>query len=72
MAIDPRKYGPTRGELMFRLFISLGLVALLGLAFALQGLPRALAMVELLLFIGAFAGGTAVWTLRRLLLRLHP
>lgn len=72
MAIDPRKYGPTRGELLFRFCVSLGLVALLGLAFALQGLPRGLAMVELLLFIGAFAGGTALWALRRLILRLHP
>jgi hypothetical protein len=70
--MDPRKYGPTRGELLFRFCVSLGLIALLGAAFVVQGLPRGLAMVELLLFIGAFAGGTALWALRRLILRLHP
>ncbi len=70
--MDPRKYGPTRGELLFRFCVSLGLIALLGGAFVVQGLPRGLAMVELLLFIGAFAGGTALWALRRLILRLHP
>jgi len=70
--MDPRKYGPPRGELLFRFCVSLGLIALLGGAFVVQGLPRGLAMVELLLFIGAFAGGTALWALRRLILRLHP
>lgn len=72
MAIDPRRYGPSRGELIFRLVFSCaGLVALL-LAVAITGIPSGPALVELFGVAGLFLGGTAVWAARRLILRLHP
>lgn len=72
MAIDPRKYGPTRGELIFRLVVSaLGLVFLL-IAVAITGMPSGPALFELVGIAGLFLGGTAVWAARRLILRLHP
>jgi hypothetical protein len=72
MAVDPRKYGPTRGELVFRLAFSLMGLGLLGLAMVVQGIPRGPAFAEIVLFIGLFFSGSAVWSVRRLLLRLHP
>ncbi len=72
MAIDPRKYGPTRGELVFRLVFSLAALALLGLGIALVGVPSGPAFVEIMLFGGVFLAGSAVWSARRLIKRLHP
>jgi hypothetical protein len=70
--MDPRKYGPTRGELQFRLAFSLGGLALLAGGTAVMGIPSGPAFVELFLFIGVFFAGTAVWSLRRLIKGLHP
>ncbi|MGR3542390.1 MAG: hypothetical protein ACU0BS_13330 [Hasllibacter sp.] len=56
------KYGPGRGEHWFRLSASLAGLAFLGLAFALNGLPRSLAAFETVLFGGAFFGGSALWS----------
>lgn len=72
MAIDPRKYGPSRGELKFRLGIGLAGLLLMALALFARGLPTGPAFVELTLFGGLFFGGTIVWSARRLILRLHP
>lgn len=72
MGIGPRKYGPTRGELWFRLgFSAAGLVFLL-VAVAITGIPSGPAMFELFGIAGLFLGGTIVWAGRRLILRLHP
>lgn len=72
MAIDPRKFGPTRGELTFRLVASaLGLAFLL-VAVAITGIPSGPAMFELFGIVGLFFGGSIVWSARRLILRLHP
>jgi hypothetical protein len=70
--MDPRKYGPTRGELQFRLAFSLAGLALLGAGTAVMGVPSGPAFAEIFLFVGAFFGGTAVWSLRRLMKGLHP
>jgi len=72
MAIDPRKYGPTRGELIFRMVFGLCGLALMAVGFAIHGLPRGPAFAEVGLFGGLFLGGTVVWSARRLVLRLHP
>lgn len=72
MAIDPRKFGPTRGELIFRLVVScLGLAFLL-VAVAITGIPTGPAFGELFGVAGLFLGGTIIWSARRLILRLHP
>ena len=60
------KFGPSRSEIRFRLFVSLaGLVLLLG-AIAFRGLPRGPAMFEVVGIAGAFFGGTLVWSLIKL------
>jgi hypothetical protein len=72
MAIDPRKYGPTRGELWFRLGFGLAGLVLLGVAVAVRGFPAGPAMVEVGGIAGLFLGGTVVWSAWRLWRRLHP
>lgn len=61
------KYGPSRGELKFRLWVSVaGLCMLIG-AIVFRGLPTGPAMFEVVAVAGAFFGGTFLWTLRRLM-----
>ena len=72
MSVDPRRFGPTRGELWFRLGFSLAGLVLLAVAVAVRGFPAGPAMVEVGGIAGVFLGGTAVWAARRLILRLHP
>jgi hypothetical protein len=59
------KYGPTRGELWFRLAVSLAGLAFLGAAVAFRGIGG-MASAEIIGLSGAFFGGSAVWTARRL------
>jgi hypothetical protein len=66
------KYGPTRGELQFRLAFSLAGLAFLGVAIALRGLPQGPALVEVIGVAGLFFGGTAILSARRLIRRDHP
>jgi hypothetical protein len=72
MGIDPRRYGPGRGELWFRLAFSLAGLVLLAVAVVVRGFPTGPAMVEVGGIAGLFLGGTVVWAARRLILRLHP
>ena len=70
--VDPRKFGPTRGELWFRLGFSLLGLAALGVAVTLRGLPSGPAMAEIGFIAGGFFIGSTIWSARRLILRLHP
>jgi hypothetical protein len=63
------KYGPSRGELVFRLVFSLAGLAFLAVALAIHGVPTGPAFVELGLLAGGFLGGSAVWSAWRLLRR---
>jgi xanthosine utilization system XapX-like protein len=63
------KYGPTRGELKFRLAFSLAGFALTLVALFAHGIPSAPALFEVLGIAGLFFGGTAVWSARRLMRR---
>jgi hypothetical protein len=68
----PRKFGPTRAELKFRLSASLaGLTFLIG-AVLYRGLPSGPAFIEVGVIGSAFFGGTAIWAARRLIRRDHP
>jgi len=59
-------YGPTRGELWFRLAVSLaGFALMLGAVFY-RGLPQGPAIVEVVGVAGLFFGGSAVWSAVRL------
>ena len=66
------KYGPTRGELWFRLVVSVLGLAFLAAAISLRGLPDGPALVEVVGVALALFGGTAVWTIKRLIRREHP
>lgn len=56
------KYGPTRGELWFRLCAGLAGLGFLIAAITWQGIPSGPALVEVLGFGGVFFGGTVVWS----------
>ena len=60
------KFGPTRGELLFRLCFSV-----IGFVFAMvalfwRGMPSAPAVFEVGLIAGGFFGGTALWAVWKL------
>lgn len=56
------KFGPSRGELWFRLCAGLAGLALLTVAITARGMPSGPALVEVLGFGGLFFGGTVVWS----------
>ncbi|WP_227268298.1 hypothetical protein [Roseobacter weihaiensis] len=60
------KYGPSRSELKFRLWVSVAGLAMLVGALLFRGLPTGPAMFEIVGITGAFFGGTLLWTLRQL------
>ncbi|MFN4155736.1 MAG: hypothetical protein ACK4HF_13860 [Paracoccaceae bacterium] len=66
MVKDANKYGPTRGEYMIRLVISLGGLCLLAAAIVLRGWPEGPGLIEVVGFAGLFFGGSAVMALRGL------
>jgi hypothetical protein len=59
-----RKFGPSRGEILFRLWASVAGLVLLAGALLLRGLPGGPAMFEIVAIAGAFFGGTLIWSLR--------
>jgi xanthosine utilization system XapX-like protein len=61
------RFGPTRGELKFRLAVSVLGLGLMVFALTHRGLPSGPGIFEVVGMAGVFFGGTAIWTLRRLL-----
>lgn len=60
------KYGPSRGELIFRLVVSAAGFVVLVVALVMQGLDG-LAWLEVGLIGGLFLGGSAVWSAWKLM-----
>jgi len=60
------EFGPTRGELWFRLAFSLGGLAMMGFALWYRGIPDGPALIEVVGLASLFFGGTTLWTLRKL------
>jgi hypothetical protein len=60
------RFGPTRSELKLRLVISVAGLALLIGAYATNGIAG-IASLEIAIIGGAFFGGSAIWSARRLL-----
>ncbi|MCR9156391.1 MAG: hypothetical protein NXH80_04020 [Rhodobacteraceae bacterium] len=58
--------GPTRNELLFRFFFSLGGLGLLVITVMVRGISSAAALVEVVGIAGAFFGGTAIWSALKL------
>ena len=65
-------HGPDRGELRFRLVVSLAGLALMAGALAFRGVPSGPAFVEIVVIAGAFFGGSAVLSARALLRGARP
>lgn len=65
------KYGPSRGEYIFRLIASLAGLALLGVAIAVRGVEGA-AWIEIVGIGGGFLGGSAIWSAWQLFRRPKP
>ena len=56
------KYGPTRGELWFRLLAGIVGFVLLIAAITARGVPSGPALVEVVGLGGLFFGGTVLWS----------
>lgn len=63
---DPNRFGPSRGELKFRLVVSLAGFALMLAALFARGIPKGPAIVEVVGLAGLFFGGSAIWSAIRL------
>ncbi|MBU9699161.1 hypothetical protein GU927_015020 [Rhodobacteraceae bacterium HSP-20] len=61
------KYGPTRGEHLFRLIFSLAGLAFIGVLIAVRGVPKGPGLVEVVGIAGVFFAGTVVLSARALL-----
>lgn len=59
------RFGPSRGELWFRLIFSLFGLALMAFALVYRGIGG-IAWIEIVLIAFAFFGGSALWTGMRL------
>lgn len=59
------RFGPSRGELWFRLTFSLCGLALMGFALLYRGFGG-IAWAEVVLVTSAFFGGTAIWAALKL------
>jgi hypothetical protein len=69
---NPYRYGPTRGELWFWLFASLGGFGLMAVAIAVRGIPEGPAIAEVLglgTVVFGYLGGRSV---KRLIRHEHP
>lgn len=69
---SPYRFGPTRGELWFWLWASLGGFCLMAVALGLHGIPGGAALVEVVglpLLLFGYLGGRSV---KRLIRRQHP
>lgn len=62
------KYGPTRGELQFRIAVSILGLAFMGAGVWYRGIPQGPALVEVVGLGTVFFGGTLVLSVRRLIL----
>ncbi len=60
------KYGPSRGELKFRLCMGLFICGLLLATLLAKGVPAGLVGIELFVFAGAFGLGSVIWSLWKL------
>ena len=52
------KFGPSRGELLFRMAVGIGGLAFLIYAVSVRGMPSGPALVEVIGIGGVFFGGT--------------
>ena len=66
------KFGPTRGDMLFRLTFSLVGLLLLTAAILYRGWPQGPGGWEAVGIAGLFFGGTTIWTTIKLIRKDHP
>lgn len=69
---NPYRFGPTRGELWFWLWVSLGGFGLMAVALFLRGLPQGPAIAEVVGLATVVFGYLGVRSVKRLIRRQHP
>jgi hypothetical protein len=69
---NPYRYGPTRGELWFWLWVSIGGLLLMAMALGLRGLPSGPALAEVVGLAGLVFGYLGARSVKRLIRRQHP
>ena len=65
-------FGPTRGQLWFRVVVSLAGVGLVAVMVVVRGIPTGPGLVEALGIPLLLFGGTALWSGRKLFRRTIP
>jgi hypothetical protein len=69
---NPWRYGPTRGELWFWLWASIGGSALVVAGLVVRGIPTGPALVEVVGFSALVFGYLGGRSIKRLIRREHP
>lgn len=69
---NPYRYGPSRGELWFWLWVSVGGFALMAVALLVHGMPSGPALVEVVGLAGLVFGYLGLRSVKRLIRREHP
>jgi hypothetical protein len=69
---NPYRFGPTRGELWFWLWVSVGGLALMVFALAFRGVPTGMALVEVVGLAVVVFGYLGLRSVKRLIRREHP
>ena len=69
---NPWRFGPTRGELWFWLWASLGGFVLMGVAIAVRGIPEGPAIAEVVGLAVVVFGYLCGRSVKRLIRREHP
>ena len=69
---NPYRFGPTRGELWFWLWLSVGGLILMGVALAVRGIPTGPAIAEVVGLAGVVFGYLGLRSVKRLIRREHP
>lgn len=69
---NPFRFGPTRGELWFWFWASVGGLGLIGVALVVHGLPTGPAIAEVVGIGGLVFGYLGLRSVKRLIRREHP
>ena len=69
---DKNKFGPNKGDLLFRLGVAIAGLFLVAGAIAYRGLPTGPGGWEAIGFAILFFGGTLLWSLRKLIKKDYP
>jgi xanthosine utilization system XapX-like protein len=69
---NPYRFGPTRGELWFWLWVSIGGLCLMVFALAYRGVPSGPALAEVIGLAGLVFGYLGLRSVKRLIRREHP